>query len=48
MTKNGHEVVTERGADVLILRPAIINLVVNAPDVARTSMSREYVSDPGT
>lgn len=47
MTKNGHEVVTEPASDVLILRPAILNLVVNAPDVLSASMSRTFVADPG-
>jgi hypothetical protein len=47
MTENGHEVVTEPASDVLILRPAIINLVVNAPDIQSTGMSRTYVADPG-
>ena len=47
MTENGHEVVTEPASDVLILRPAILNLVVNAPDVRSMSMSRTYVADPG-
>lgn len=47
MTDNGHEVVTEPASDVLILRPAIINLVVNAPDLQTAGMSRTYVADPG-
>lgn len=47
MTKKGHEVVTEPAEDVLILRPAIINLVVSAPDTDTMSRSRTYVADPG-
>jgi len=47
MTKNGHEVVTEPASDVLLLRPAIINLVVNAPDIQSASISRTFVADPG-
>lgn len=47
MTKSNHEVVTEAASDVLILRPAIINLVVNAPDLRTTGMTRTYVADPG-
>jgi hypothetical protein len=47
ITKSGHEVVTESASDVLILRPAIINLVVNAPDVRSAGMTRTYVADPG-
>lgn len=47
MTESDHEVVTEAASDVLILRPAIINLVVNAPDLRTTGMTRTYVADPG-
>jgi hypothetical protein len=47
MTENGIEVVTEPGADVLILRPAIINLVVSAPDIKSAGMSRSFTGDPG-
>lgn len=47
MTERGIEVVSEPASDVIILRPAIVNLVVNAPDVRSTSMSRTYVSSAG-
>ncbi|MGB5164404.1 MAG: DUF3313 family protein [Woeseiaceae bacterium] len=47
MTANGHEVVTEAAADVIILRPAIINVVANAPDVRAGGISRTYVADAG-
>ena len=47
MTKSNHEVVTEAASDVLILRPAIVNLVVNAPDLRTAGMTRTYVADPG-
>jgi len=47
MTENGHEVVTEPASDVLILRPAIINLVVNAPDIQSAGITRTFVADPG-
>lgn len=47
MAANGHEVVTEAAADVIILRPAIINVVANAPDVRSGGISRTYVADAG-
>lgn len=47
MTESGHEIVTEAGADVIVLRPAIIDVVANAPDVRSMSASRSYVNDPG-
>lgn len=47
MTANGHEVVTEAAADVIILRPAIINVVANAPDVRAGGLPRTYVADAG-
>lgn len=47
MTDNGLEVVTEPAADVIVLRPAIINLVVSAPDVQSASRSRSYTADAG-
>jgi len=46
MTANGVEVVTEAASDVIILRPAIINLVVAAPDISSSARSHSYVSDP--
>jgi hypothetical protein len=47
MKASGHEVVTEPAADVIILRPAIINVVANAPDVRSAGMSRTYVAEAG-
>lgn len=44
---DGYELVEERGDDVLILRPAIINLDVNAPDTRNTGRSRTYASYAG-
>jgi Protein of unknown function (DUF3313) len=35
------------GESVLILRPAIINLDINAPDVRSTSMTRSYTTSSG-
>jgi hypothetical protein len=47
LTKNGHEVVDAAGPDVLLLRPAIINLDVAAPDLMRASMGNTWVSSAG-
>jgi hypothetical protein len=46
-TKGGYEIVDETGEDVLIIRPAIINLDVTAPDTMSAGMSRTYTADPG-
>lgn len=35
------------GAEVLVLRPSIINLDIHAPDVARSTMTREYTTSAG-
>ena len=35
------------GEHVLILRPSIINLDINAPDVRTTGMSRSYTTSAG-
>jgi len=47
MTDSGIEVVTEPASDVIILRPAIVNLVVNAPDLKSAGMSRSFTADAG-
>jgi hypothetical protein len=47
LTKNGFAVVDETGPDVLLLRPALINVDVTAPDIARTGMSRTWVRSAG-
>ena len=47
LTKGGHEIVDETGDDVLLLRPAIINLDVTAPDIPGAGMSRTYVASAG-
>ena len=39
LTKGGYQVVTEGGADVLVLRPAIIDLDVSAPDTMQAGRS---------
>lgn len=48
LEKGGYTVVDDTGPDVLLLRPAIINLTVTAPDVMSAGMSRTYVRSAGT
>jgi len=43
----GYEVTDETGDDVMIIRPAIINLDVNAPDKHQTGRSSVYTSSAG-
>jgi len=45
--KGGYEVVDTTDTDVMVLRPAIINLVVNAPDLSRAGMGRTFVASAG-
>jgi len=47
LTKAGHSVVEDAGADVLLLRPAIINLDVTAPDTMHAGMSTTFVASAG-
>jgi hypothetical protein len=47
LTKAGHAVVDETGDDVLLLRPAIINLDVTAPDLMTAGIQRSYVASAG-
>jgi hypothetical protein len=44
---NGWEVVTAPGEDVLQVRPAVINLYVNAPAAATSGASRSYTVEAG-
>lgn len=46
-TKNGYQVVTEPGPDVLRVNTGIINIVVIAPDTRSTGVSRTYSSEAG-
>lgn len=48
LTKDGHEVVDAVGPDVLLLRPALINLDVAAPDTMRAGMGNTWVSSAGS
>ena len=44
---DGFPVVEEPGEDVLLLRPAIIDLDVTAPDTSRSSRSRTFTAEAG-
>lgn len=46
LTKKGHTVVDQPGDNVLLLRPALVNVVVNAPD-PRNEMGRTLVESAG-
>jgi hypothetical protein len=45
--KGGYTVVTEPGPEVLLVRPKIIDLYVNAPDVMTPGRSRTYTASAG-
>jgi hypothetical protein len=45
--KGGYPIVDAPGNDVLIVKPAIINLVVTAPDKMTPGMSETYVASAG-
>ena len=45
--EGGHQMVTEGGEGVLVLRPAIINLDVTAPDTMDAGMTRTIASSAG-
>jgi hypothetical protein len=47
LVKGGYPVVTETGQDVMIVRPAIINLEITAPDVNAPGMRANIVSRAG-
>jgi hypothetical protein len=47
-TEGGHQVVKDAGDGVLILRPAIINLDVTAPDLMTAGMSQTVVASAGS
>ena len=48
LEQGGYAITTERASDVLTVRPAVIDLVVNAPDVRSASMSQTYVQTAGS
>ena len=43
----GYEITDEAGEDVMIVRPAIINLDVNAPDTLRAGRTNTYTASAG-
>lgn len=47
-TKGGHEMVSAGGEGVLILRPAIVNLDVAAPDIMSAGISHTVVASAGS
>jgi len=47
LEKKGYPVVTEGGTGILILRPAIINLEVTAPDIMTPGMTETFVASAG-
>jgi hypothetical protein len=47
LNSNGYTVVDAAGDDVLLVRPAIINLDVNAPDTMSAGRSRTYTDSAG-
>ena len=47
LTEAGHEVVDHTGEDVLVIRPAIINLDITAPDVGNAGWSHVIVRSAG-
>ena len=48
LEKGGHKIVTDAGSGVLILRPAIIDLNVTAPDVMTPGMTTTFVASAGS
>jgi hypothetical protein len=48
LQKGGYQVVTTPGPDVLLLRPALINLEVTAPDVMSAGMNANFVNSAGS
>lgn len=47
LAEGNYELVTERGEDVLIVKPAIINLDATAPDTMSASMTRSFSGSAG-
>ena len=46
-TKGGHELVGEGGPGVLVIRPAIVNLEITAPDTMVAGMDSMYAGNAG-
>ena len=47
LEKGGFPIVDTAAQDVLVVRPAIVNLVVSAPDTMSSSMSRSFAPSAG-
>jgi len=47
LQEGGYQVVGEAGDNVLLVRPAIVNLDVTAPDTARAGRTKTYVDSAG-
>lgn len=47
LTKGGYAISETTGSDVLILRPALINIAVNAPDIRKPGRTHTYASSAG-
>jgi len=47
LEEGGYELVNERAEDVLIIKPAIINLDITAPDTLSSNDTRTYAESPG-
>ena len=47
LTEDGHQMVTEGGAGVLIVQPAIVNLVVTSPDTNQVGMQENFSASAG-
>jgi hypothetical protein len=47
LEEGGYPVVEEAGDDVLLIRPAIVDLNPNAPDISRANRTMTYVSSAG-
>ncbi len=43
----GYEIVDEAGDDVLLIRPAIVDLDITAPDIATSGRNRTYTTSSG-
>lgn len=48
LTKAGHKMVSTGGTGVLIIRPAILNLRVTAPDLMTAGMETNFVASAGS
>ena len=48
LQEGGYELATERAEDVLIVKPAIIDLDVNAPDIMSAGRTRTYAQNAGS